>query len=121
MMRELHLIVYDQPKQKQTYLLLSHAQNQLLKAILPRPYASQAIDKLAQSLSFWFKNHIHVVVSVAEREDLSAFEIHDGFGGGIRNDHYRSDIHIRAHCPRNQRISGYGSFRKLQRLVGDWS
>lgn len=118
-MRQYHLIIYQQSKQ--TRLLLYRAQNQLLKAILPHPYESKACEQLTRALSNWVNQRLHVVVSVAEWENLSAFELHDGFGAGIQTETYYSDIDIRSHRRRSQQIKGFGSFRALIRQIGRWA
>ncbi len=98
-------------------LLLVDGNNQLLKAVLPRPSAHTAAPLLCQSLSLWTGQRLHVVLSAADWDDLSGFGLDDGFADGLVRDHYDSII-VLGDRPRGQHLAGLGSFSGLLRLRG---
>jgi len=99
-------------------LLMAQGQNQLLKAILPRPPEGAAAQLLA-ALSLWMRERVSAVLSVADRDGLSGFaQLHDGFGFGVSTDEYKTKIDIRAERLRGTRLLGFGDFGELRRLGG---
>jgi hypothetical protein len=103
---------------RRTKVLLQSNEDQILKAVLPLPADHQAPPLLLTALSRWAKEPIHVVLSVAERGALCGFGLHDDFGFDITSEHYLARIHIRGERYHRERLTGFGDFAPLVRLLG---
>jgi hypothetical protein len=110
------MVMRSEPRR--TKVLLLSGQDQILKAILPQPAAPQAPPLFLTALSRWIKEPLSVVLSVADTDALCDFDLHDGFGADVTTDHYLTRVHIRGDRFHHERITGFGDFASVVRLLG---
>lgn len=103
---------------RRTKALLLSGNDQILKAVLPRPADNQAPPLFLTALSRWLQEPLSVVLSVADTATLSDFDLHDGFGADVTTDHYLTRVQIRGDRFRRERLTGLGDFTPVARLLG---
>jgi hypothetical protein len=112
------------PSSTRTRVLVSQGPDELLRAILPPPFAvhyPSAATSFLQGLSLWLDAKLHVVLSVDEREAGFCLGLTDEMGLGMHTVYFDVEVHDRrAHRRRGQRIRGVGDFADLRQLCLRW-
>jgi hypothetical protein len=104
-----------------TKVLLTHGQDELLRAVLPPPSEvrhQRAAITLIEGLSLWLDTTLPVAVCVDDREASSCLGLADEMGLGLRSVFCR--IEVVEHKPGRRRpgirIRGIGDFRDMRQL-----
>jgi hypothetical protein len=104
---------------RSTRVLVRVDDDEVLKAVLPRPLVpphARALPLLLEALALWHQAPVHVVLCASEEASWSRLGLVDELGLGLDTVHYTVEQrrHGRA---RGQRIAGLGSFDDLRQLV----
>lgn len=101
------------PSSLRTRLLLSFAEEEVLRAALPPPRSThpRAASTLLEGLSLWLGQPLSVVLCADAQGTSSELDLCDGFGFGKKTVHYEVEVVDPRRRPR-----GLGAFADLRRL-----
>ena len=101
------------PTPAATRLYLSHAEREVMRAILPPPTAAhpRAAATLSEGLSLWLQRPLSIVLCADAEGASSALGLCDGLGFGVTTAHFEVEVVDPA-----RRRRGLGSFRDLRQL-----
>jgi hypothetical protein len=103
------------PTTEATRLLLTHGEDEILRAALPpaTQLHSRAAPTLLEALALWYQRPVCAVVCASDLELSSGLSLCDGFGFGARTVHYEVEVVDLTRLRRR----GMGSFRDLRQLA----
>ena len=102
-----------------TRVLVSLGDDEVLKAVLPRPSAPphpRALPLLLEAMALWHQASIHTVLCAAEQVSWSRLGLLDGLGLARDAVHYTIELREPGRG-RGRRIAGLGRFDDLRQLV----
>ena len=104
---------------RSTRVLVRLEDDEVLKAVLPRPSLPphpRALPTLLEAMALWYQAPVHAVLCATEEESWSRLGLVDDFLFGVATVHYTVELRAREQR-RGQRIAGLGSFDDLRQLV----
>ena len=103
------------PTPSSTRLLLTHNEQELLRAVLPAPSQAhwRAAPTLCEALALWLQHPLSVALYADVQGTSSALTLCDGFGFGDHRLHYEVEV---IEPGRKGRARPLGSFRDLRPL-----
>ena len=104
---------------RSTRVLVRVDDDEVLKAVLPRPLMPphmRALPLLFEAMALWHQAPVHVVLCAGEGASWSRLGLVDELGLGFDTVHYTVELRQRGRG-RGQRIAGLGSFDDLRQLV----
>ena len=103
------------PSPRETRLLLTHNQQELLRAVLPTPTQAhwRAAPTLCEALALWLQHPLNVALFADAAGTSSALTLCDGFGFGDHRLHYTVEV---VDPEGKRRPRPLGSFRDLRQL-----
>jgi len=101
------------PTRETTRLLVTHGEDEVLRAALPSPTGlhPRAAPTLLEAISLWYQRPVSAVVYATDLDLSSGLGLCDGFGFGSRTVHYEVEVVDPA-----RRRRGMGTFRDLRQL-----
>lgn len=102
------------PTREATRLLVTHGEDEVLRATLPSPAQlhPRAAPTLLEAISLWYQRPVCAVVYASDLDLSSGLSLCDGFGFGATTVHYEVEVVDLA----RRRRRGLGSFRDLRQL-----
>jgi hypothetical protein len=112
---DIPLALSFRPTASATRILVTHDQDEILKAVLPPAHLAhpRAAATLCEALALWYQRRLSVVLSAAEPDASSVLGLSDALGLPLPALHY--DIEVRL-PGRGRRLAGLGSFHDLRQL-----
>jgi hypothetical protein len=105
--------------QKRTKILVTEGSDEVMKAVLPAPFATRhprALQTLLEGLALMLGQSVRVVVSAADLDGTSYFGLTDDFGTRQNSVYYTVEVVEPRPSRRAQRIPGVGDFGDLRQL-----
>ena len=105
--------------EKRTKILVTDGSDEVMRALLPAPFAvhhPRALQALLEGLALMLGHAVRVVVSAADLDGTSYFGLTDDFGIRQNSVHYTVEIIEPKPRHRARRIPGVGDFRDLRQL-----
>ena len=103
------------PTPSSTRILVTHDQDEVLKAVLPPAQLAhpRAAATLCEALALWYQQRLCVVLSAADQDASSVLGLSDALGLPLPALHYDVEVCLPG---RGRRLSGLGSFHDLRQL-----
>lgn len=115
------ITVTIQPLRHETRMLVMAGRHEIMRAILGPITAShpRAAATLLEGLALWHQQPLSVVLCADDQVSLSATQMYDDLGFGVKTVHYEVEVACRdpqRRPRRGRRIAGFGNFGDLRQL-----
>jgi len=110
------------PSPTATRLLLTHNEQEVLRAVLPAPTQAhwRAAPTLCEALALWLQHPLSVALYADAQGTSSALALCDGFGFGEHRLHYEVEVLDPGARRRPRTLGSFGDLRQLElALRGD--